>query len=61
MLDVRRLRTDFDGVAAALARRGDGVEMLEAGACTLDRDQRALASERERPAGVEQAAVEGGR
>src|SRR5215510_685452 len=44
VLDVRRLRTEFDEVAAALARRGDGVDALHT-ARDLDERQRALAAE----------------
>jgi seryl-tRNA synthetase len=47
MLDVRRLRSEFDDVAAALARRGDvDLTTLER-ARDLDQQQRSLASERD--------------
>ncbi|MBP7852059.1 serine--tRNA ligase [Candidatus Neomicrothrix sp.] len=48
MLDVRTLRTDLDGVTAALARRGD--ESLDADvvkAAAMDAEMRRLAAERD--------------
>jgi seryl-tRNA synthetase len=48
MLDIRRIRTDFDGVLAALARRGDPV--IEADlrrAVALDERLRAIVAERD--------------
>jgi seryl-tRNA synthetase len=47
MLDIRRLRTDFDEVSAALARRGDDLQPSLDRARQLDADQRALAAERD--------------
>jgi seryl-tRNA synthetase len=47
MLDVRRLRTDFDEVAAALARRGDDLGPALDHARQLDARQRHLAAERD--------------
>jgi seryl-tRNA synthetase len=46
MLDVRRIRTDYDAVAAALARRGENLAPLEA-LRALDERQRELAAERD--------------
>ena len=46
MLDVRRIRTDFDAVAAALARRGEDLEPLVE-VRDLDERQRRLAAERD--------------
>jgi seryl-tRNA synthetase len=47
MLDIRRLRTDFDQVSAALARRGDDLDGALAKVAALDARQRVLASERD--------------
>ena len=47
MLDIRRLRTDFDSVADALARRGDDLDPALAQAVDLDARQRDLAAERD--------------
>jgi len=47
MLDVRRLRTDFDEVAAALARRGEDLGPALELARQLDARQRHLAAERD--------------
>jgi seryl-tRNA synthetase len=46
MLDVRRIRTEFDGVRAGLVRRGDDPLPLER-ARVLDERQRELAAERD--------------
>jgi seryl-tRNA synthetase len=46
MLDVRRIRSEFDDVRAGLARRGDDLEPLER-ARVLDTRQRELAAERD--------------
>jgi seryl-tRNA synthetase len=42
MLDLKRIREDPDGVRAALARRGGGVEAALAGVIELDERRRAL-------------------
>ncbi|MEY2434178.1 MAG: seryl-tRNA synthetase [Acidimicrobiaceae bacterium] len=48
MLDIRRIRTDFDGVLAALARRGEtSVEFELRRAVTLDERLRAIVAERD--------------
>ena len=48
MLDIRRIRTDFDGVLAALSRRGDEtIEHELRGALALDERQRAIVAERD--------------
>ena len=47
MLDVRRLRSDFDAVAAALARRGDDLGPSLEQARQLDERQRELAARRD--------------
>jgi seryl-tRNA synthetase len=48
MLDIRRIRTDFDGVRAALARRGDAaVEADLRRALALDERLRKLVAERD--------------
>jgi seryl-tRNA synthetase len=47
MIDVRRLRSEFDEVAAALARRGDDLGPALEQARQLDERQRALAAERD--------------
>ena len=46
MIDLRRVRTDYDSVAADLARRGDDLAQLEQ-VRDLDERQRALAAERD--------------
>src|SRR3954452_10499416 len=46
MLDVRRIRTEFDAVRAGLVRRGEDPEPLER-ARVLDERQRVLAAERD--------------
>ena len=46
MIDLRRVRTDYEGVAADLARRGDDLAQLEQ-VRDLDERQRALAAERD--------------
>ena len=46
MLDVRSIRADFDGVAAALARRGDGTDALDRVAA-LDGELRRLSVQRD--------------
>ncbi len=46
MLDIRRIRTDPDGVKAAIARRGDGTESLDE-VITIDARRRALGAERD--------------
>jgi seryl-tRNA synthetase len=46
MLDVRRIRTDYDAVAAGLARRGEDLAPLER-VRALDERQRRLAAERD--------------
>ncbi|HEY5154061.1 MAG TPA: serine--tRNA ligase [Acidimicrobiales bacterium] len=46
MLDVRRIRTDYDGVAAALARRGEDLAPLER-VRELDEAQRQQATDRD--------------
>jgi len=46
MLDLRRIRTDYDGVARALARRGEDLAGLET-VRALDERQRELAGERD--------------
>ena len=48
MLDIRRIRTDFDGVLAALARRGDAaIEADLRRALGLDERLRAIVAERD--------------
>ncbi len=47
MLDIRRLRTDFDAVAEALARRGDDLGPSLERVRELDARQRDLAAERD--------------
>jgi seryl-tRNA synthetase len=47
MLDVRTLRSDFDGVAAALARRGADQRSSLERARVLDEQERELAAERD--------------
>ncbi len=48
MLDIRRIRTDFDGVLAALSRRGDAaLESELRRAAELDTRLRAIAAERD--------------
>jgi seryl-tRNA synthetase len=47
MIDVRRLRSNFDEVAAALARRGDDLGPSLEQARQLDERQRTLAAERD--------------
>ncbi len=46
MIDVRRIRTDYDAVRAALARRGDGTEELDR-VHELDQRARQVSSQRD--------------